>query len=489
MNDARGLCLRRCRHLVATLNLCLVAGIAIHAQAPASAADGAWRIPSTEAIRSLLAERMAHNGAGIAVGVIEPAGRRVIVYGKSGAPDGRPLDGDSIFQIGSVTKVFTGLLLADMVERGEVTLEDPASKYLPPGKTMPERGRPIRLIDLSKHWSGLPSMPTNFSLAGEPNPYEAYTVDQLYQFLSSYQLTREPGTQVYSNLGVALLGRLLARRAGVEYEALLQQRVLQPLNLRSTGITLSADQKQRSVPGHDRFLRPVDTWYMKTMPASGSLWSSVNDLLTFLSFNLGEQDSPLRSAMQLQRVPGRALGWGASRLGGETVYGHEGGKEGYRSAAVFNTRTRTGVVILMNARTDESPLALARHLLFSGSPLAPTPSAPATPRFVTLPRAVLDAAAGDYELESKQQLRVARKGDHLLVDTQGEGIFTAFPTSERDFVSNVQDQRLTFEQDAEKRTTGFVLYSGEKAQKAIRIRRREAQRGALGGLQGRRAIS
>ena len=205
------------------------------------------------------------------------------------------------------------------------------------------------------------------------------------------------------------------------------------------------------------------------MPASGSLWSSANDLLTFLSFSLGEHDTPLRSAMLLQRVPGRALGWGASRLGEDTIYNHEGGKEGYRSAAVINPRTRTGVVVLMNARSEDSPLALARHLLFSQSPLPPAPSAPAAPRFVTLTPAVLDAAAGEYELESRQRRRIARRADHLLMDTPGDGILTFFPTSERDFVANTSDQRLTFERNSEGLTTGLVLHSEGKALKGLRV--------------------
>jgi serine-type D-Ala-D-Ala carboxypeptidase/endopeptidase len=456
------------------LGLCVAALIQVHVQVQAQAPledDAKWKIPSTDAIRALLAERLAHNGVGVVVGVIEPGGRRVVTHGRSGAADGRPLDGDAIFQIGSVTKVFTGLLLADMAERRDVALEDAASKYLPPGVRMPERGRPITLIDLSKHWSGLPSMPANFALEAEPNPYEAYTEEELYRFLSSYQLTREPGTQVYSNLGVALLGRLLARRAGVEYAELLQQRVLRPLNLGSTGITLTNEQRARSVPGHDRFLRPVDTWFLRAMPASGSLWSSANDLLTFLSFNLGEQDSPLRSAMLLQRVPGRALGWGASRLGGETVYNHEGGKEGYRSAAVFNPRTRTGVVVLMNARTGESPLALARRLLFSESPLPPVTSVPPPPPFVTLAPAVLAARAGEYELASKQRLRIVPRGDRLFVGTEDSGVLVVRPTGDRDFIATTDDARLTFDVDQAGRTTGLVLYSDGSAEKAVRVAR------------------
>ena len=398
------------------------------------------------------------------VGVIEPGGRRVVAYGKSGAVDGRPLSGDSLFQIGSVTKVFTGLLLADMVERGEVALDDPASRYLPAGVTMPQRGRPITLLDLDKHYSALPSMPRNYTLSAEPNPYEGYTVEQLYQFLSSYQLPREPGPpRRSSNLGVALLGRLLGRHAGMDYEGLLRQRVLQPLNLTSTAITLTAEQKRRTVPGHDRFIHPVETWYLKEAPASGSLWSSANDLLTFLSSHLGLQDSPLRSAMLLQRsVPGRAIGWAASRLGGEPVYGHTGGKEGYRSAVIFNPRTRTGVVVLVNARTDDSPWDLARHLLFRDSPLAPPRPPPVRPRFVTLGQATLNVYEGQYQLESKQMLQIARRDGHLLVDTRGDGINTFFPTSERSFVANTEDQALTFETDADGRSIGLLLESGGK---------------------------
>jgi CubicO group peptidase (beta-lactamase class C family) len=172
-------------------------------------------------------------------------------------------------------------------------------------------------------------MPTNFSLTASPNPYEAYSEQQLYEFLSSYELPREPGVQSYSNVGVALLGRLLARRAGTDYETLLNERVLQPLGLRSTSITLDEEQARRLAPGHDRFNQPVETWNLVAMPASGSLRSTVNDLLSFLEATMSTE-SPLHAAMLLQRVPGRALGWGRSTLRGESVDGHEGGKEGYR---------------------------------------------------------------------------------------------------------------------------------------------------------------
>ena len=155
--------------------------------------------PSNDEIRKILIERIDtfHQGVGIVVGVIGGHGRRIITYGSLEKGDPRPLNGDTIFEIGSVTKVFTSLLLSDMVQRGEVTLADPVAKYLPPEVKVPERGgRVITLVDLSTHTSGLPRLPTNFKPKDPANPYADYTVEQLYQFLSTYQLTRDIGSQV-----------------------------------------------------------------------------------------------------------------------------------------------------------------------------------------------------------------------------------------------------------------------------------------------------
>jgi D-alanyl-D-alanine-carboxypeptidase/D-alanyl-D-alanine-endopeptidase len=178
-----------------------------------------WSVPSDEAIATLLAERMKHNGVGMVVGVIDGERRSVIAYGVSGAANGRPVDGATVFQLGSLTKVITTLLLADMVARGEVRLDDPVSAVLPSEAAMIEVGRPITLRDLATHTSGLPSTPTNIDIHGEPDPYEAYPVDSLWAFLARFRPDRAPGmTYEYSNLGVSLLGRALALRMGSTYE-------------------------------------------------------------------------------------------------------------------------------------------------------------------------------------------------------------------------------------------------------------------------------
>jgi len=217
--------------------------------------------PSDPDIRALLAERIdvERRGVGILVGLIDPQGRRVVAHGGSGRGDGRPLDGDTVFEIGSITKAFTALVLAEMVERGEVALEDPVVKFLPPGVTTPERGgRQITLAHLATHTSGLPREPGNLSPGDRSNALEAYSVDLLHRFLSGHELRRDIGaSHIYSNLGGGLLGHALALRAGVDFEMLVRERITGPLGMTSTGISLSPKLQSRMATGHDQSLRPV----------------------------------------------------------------------------------------------------------------------------------------------------------------------------------------------------------------------------------------
>ncbi len=187
----------------------------------------------------------AKKAVGIVVGTIDQNGRHVTGYGKVAKDRNQVPDGDTVFEIGSITKVFTSLLLADMVERGEVALDDPVAKYLLKTVKMPSRnGREITLLDISEQRSGLPRMPSNFKPKDPANPYADYDPPKLYEFLSGYTLTRDPGEKYeYSNLAVGLLGHVLSLRSGMSYEELLRKRILEPLGMTSTSIVLSADQR------------------------------------------------------------------------------------------------------------------------------------------------------------------------------------------------------------------------------------------------------
>lgn len=443
-----------------------------------------WSIPSNDELLAFLATRMEHNGVGVVIGVIEPAGRRIVAYGRSGNPDA-PLDGDTIFLLGSVSKSFVGLVFADMIGRGEVELDDPASKFMPPGIKMPQRGRSITLADLSTHTSGLSGLPTNIDMFAEPHPLEAYTVQDLYRFLSTYTPTREPGgVPDYSNLGVSLLGRLLGLRAGKEYKELLKERVLQPLGMDSTAIQLSPQQLKRLAIGHDKDLEPTYTVEMKALYPSGSLRSSANDLLKYLAANLGYVDTPLKEAMLYQRSAVRvgrgsnpsefALGWIVRRVRGHEIFYHDGGKQGYRSVIAFDPQRRLGVVVLSNARSDESMPAWSRYLL-TGEPLPPPPRPYPVKKFLSIDPFTLDSYAGEYRLAKQgTMVNVVRRRDYLLVDDSSGSPDEMFAETFQDFGTRVERLQISFHVDANGKVTGLTWYPRGKAagesEEATRVR-------------------
>ena len=187
------------------------------------------------------------------VGIVDEHGSSVVSYGKMDNGTDQDVNGDTLFEIGSVTKTFTGLLLQDMIERGEMKLDDPVAKYLPASVKMPTyNGKEITLFHLATHTSGLPKMPDNFDPRRADNLAADYTVEKLYAFLSGYQLTCDPGAKFeYSNLGIGLLGHVITLKAGTDYESLVVDRICRPLKMDSTRIMLTPELKARFAQGHN----------------------------------------------------------------------------------------------------------------------------------------------------------------------------------------------------------------------------------------------
>jgi serine-type D-Ala-D-Ala carboxypeptidase/endopeptidase len=416
-------------------------------------------------IRAILADRIdvQRQGVGIVVGVIDPSGRRTVAYGSTRKGEG-PVDANTVFEIGSITKVFTSLLLADAVQRGEVALTDPVSKYLPPNVKVPERGgKKITLVDLATHTSGLPRMPTNFHPKDPGNPYADYTVAQLYEFLSSVVLTRDIGSKFeYSNLGGGLLGHALARRAGTDYETLVRTRILEPLGMKSTAITLSKEMKDRLAPGHDAELQPAANWDLPTLAGAGALRSTVNDLLTFVAANIGLEKSPLANSMAAMIHPRRpadmpnieiGLGWLISTRNGHEIIWHNGGTGGYRSWIGYDPKNSVGVVVLSNTSTNSGVDDIGRHLLDPDLPLLQ----PAKERKeVTVDPKLFDRYVGRYELAATFILTVTRDASHLYVQATGQPKFEVFPESDHDFFYKVVDAQITFVSEANGRAAGHA---------------------------------
>lgn len=436
-------------------------------------------VPSDSEIRKILVERIDtfHQGVGIVVGVIEPQGRRIVAYGSLNQADSRSLNGDTIFEIGSVTKVFTSLLLSDMVQHGEVLLSDPVAKYVPPDAKVPERGgRAITLVDLSTHTSGLPRLPTNLFPKDPANPYADYSEAQLYQFLASYNLPRDIGSQFeYSNLGGGLLGHALARCDGMDYEALVRFRITQPLGMHSTGITLTPEMKTRLAVGHDNQLRTVPNWDFQVLAGCGALRSTANDLLTFLGANLGYVKSPLAPAMAAMLSVRRPAAQGLGEIGlgwlitkssdGEIVW-HNGGTGGYRSFVGYAPKARVGIVILSNTFTLAGVDDIGMHLLDGHAPLLP---APKEHKEITIDPKIFDGYVGQYQLASNFILTFTRDGKQFFTQATGQPRFQIFPESQKDFFLKAVDAQVTFETDANGRAVSVTLHQNGHDAPAKRI--------------------
>ena len=331
-------------------------------------------------IRSIMTNRVESGRAvGIVTGIINAKGRQVIASGKVSLDGAQPPDGDTMYEIGSVTKVFTSLILADMIEKGEVKPDDPVAKLLPATVKVPSRnGRQITLLDLSMQVSGLPRLPDNLKPADAANPYADYDAAKLYDFLSRYTLPRDPGEKYeYSNLAVGLLGHALALKAGVSYEELLRRRIFDPLGMRSTSITLSEAQKKRLAPGYNASRKPAKNWDFAVLAGCGAVRSTVNDMLKFVAANLELTDTPLKAAMRRMRSATKAIGsedleigmaWHVFTKFDARIWWHNGGTYGYRSFVGFNPAKNEGVVVLCNTFMDNDDLG--RHILESRYPVA-----------------------------------------------------------------------------------------------------------------------
>ncbi|UVI38394.1 serine hydrolase domain-containing protein [Qipengyuania spongiae] len=332
--------------------------------------------PPTEAVDALVRPFIDSGQAkGIVIGLLEPDGsRRILTYGQAGE-GAAPLTTSSVFEIGSITKTFTGAVFADMVRKGEVDLDAPLSRYLPAGVRAPVFGdREITLLDLATHSSGLPRLPTGYVSPDPANPYAEYSAEDLYAFLNSYELDREPGSKLeYSNLGMGLLGYALARAAGANnFKELVMDRVVRPLGMSMTAYGRPDTLSPWMTKGHNKDGAVASYFDVDVLAGGGGLNSNVHDLLSYLDANIGEATSPLeaslREAHRAHRPgpkPGITIGlaWMTIERDNRTMLGHNGGTAGYSTYIAFDPVTRAGIVVLSNSGDFDYADRIGRDLL------------------------------------------------------------------------------------------------------------------------------
>jgi CubicO group peptidase (beta-lactamase class C family) len=297
-------------------------------------------------------------GSGVSIGVYRHGIRRIFTYGTA-----KP---DSIFEIGPITKTFTGLMLAQMVAQGKVKIDEPVRELLPPGTLARPDGPEITLLDLATRRSGLPPMPDNIDLTDLDNPYAGYHAADLLAYIGRHGVANPTrASSPFGSLGFGLLGVALANRAATSYAALLKDEIADPLGLKDTAVALTTEQTLRFIPGHDQFHGPAKPWDSDALAAAIAIRSTAGDMLTYLGANLHPESlnpvtgSPgaatLSAALGLALKPESevspgmriALGWLYQTETGN--YWHNGATAAYSSYVFFNPKGDYAAVVLLNA--------------------------------------------------------------------------------------------------------------------------------------------
>lgn len=423
--------------------------------------------PDTAAIHTTLQEYIDKykKGVGIIVGLTSPAGIEIVPYGHLDNGRTKPVQSNTLFEIGSVSKIFTALLLADMAAQSEVALDDPIGRFLPPTvKTPIFESRPITLLHLATHTSGLPRNDNSHVPADRGNPYGDYTVEQLYEFLSTYDLPHPPGTSAaYSNLGFGLLGHILGLQSGLSYDQLVEQRIGRPLNMPDTTTTPSAEQNGRLAQAHNIVCEPVPHWTMPALAGAGALRSTAADMLQFVGGSLGLVNSSLTATMQhmvqteyLTGEPDnkkRPLGWGIETRHSPNVIVADGGTGGSRAFIGFVPEKQIGVVILSNTASDDNYF-LGLNLL---EPRYELPQWELPRQEITLTAEQLAPYLGRYaETETGDVYEVTREDNRLFVKILGEGRFQVYPETPSQFFYKIADAQHLFLRNHNGRVTYMI---------------------------------
>jgi serine-type D-Ala-D-Ala carboxypeptidase/endopeptidase len=327
-------------------------------------------------VKSFIFDQIVNkSNAAIVIGFVDPNGTKIFSFGNMSTAHNIPVDQNTFFNIGSITKTFTTLLLADMVKQGIVNLNDPIEKFLPPSLKVPQfNGKKITLEDLADHTSGLPEWPSNVWLnntVGDINPN--YNATQLYQALSDTKMTREPGAQVqYSSFGIGLLGHVLSiKSGGISYEQLVKDRILDVLGMNDTKIALSQNEtNSRFSVGHLGGKEIITPRIPTILADSGAFRSTAPDMLKYVSANLGLIHTKLDDAMQLGHLirhtsiianpmnysEFRGLGWRVlTNFGTETIT-HTGAINGWNAFAGFIPTKQVGVIAMCSCDSTDADM-------------------------------------------------------------------------------------------------------------------------------------
>jgi len=423
------------------------------------------------ALQQILQKRIdGRKAVGLVVGRLQGTNRSVVAVGAMAVRSNRPVDGDTVFEIGSITKVFTGILLGDMGNRGEVQPNAPVTNYLPESVKVPGRnGHVITLAHLANHRSGLPREPDNLPPADKKRPYADYTSELLFKFLSTYELPRDPGSAYqYSNLGMGLLGDVLARRARTSYEQLVLDLICKPLGMHETRIKLSAEMQTRFATGHDYDLNPANNMDFLSLAGGGAFRSTANDFLKFLAAALNPEDDRLSKAIRASQAARTntvglneevAWAWHFKPVPDEILH-HSGKTFGSHSFMGVNRKRNRAVVVFSNCQHGIDDIGM--HLLDPRSELMPADKP------VMFDEVLLERYVGTYTVTPTLEITVTREKSEMYIQATDQPKHEVFALARDQFFCEAGPLRLTFKTNAAGSVTELIVRQAGKEHRAGR---------------------
>lgn len=415
------------------------------------------------------------DNVGIVVGLIDGDKVTYFNYGKTALENGTPVDANSVFEIGSISKVFTTILLADEVENGRMKLSDPISKYLPKSVKVPTRnGKEITLKHLATHTSALPRMPSNLSITTNPlNPFANYSVEEMYSFLNTYELTKDIGVKSeYSNYGMGLLGHILELHTGKTYEELFVERIAIPYKMSDTKMIMTSNMKEHLAKGHSGNAQ-MPNWDFMTLGAAGGIKSTLNDMVKFIQANMTKDSKAINNAMRVSHKmafkdgKGFAMGLGwqyANTAKNEMIVWHNGRTGGYTAFTGFIEGTSKGVVVLTNSTEGIDDLGLK---LLDGSRKIRIPVKPTEE--VEVADAILETYVGNYELVPNFVITITNEKGQLFLQATNQPKFEVYASSENEFFLKVVKASITFNKDEQGKIKSLTLHQGGQNQEAKKL--------------------
>ncbi len=421
---------------------------------------------------------------GVAVGVLYDGETGTRGYGQVRKGGKRQPDHTTLYEIGSISKVFTGVLLADAVHRGLVGLDDPVQKHTPKDTVVPRfEDQVIRLAHLSAHTSALPRMPVNFGGADPKDPFAHYTRELLYQGLAKTKLQRAPGKDyAYSNLAAGLLGQILTDIQGADdYQALLRSRICAPLGLRDTCVRPSAMQTKRFAPAYTDSGSARHSWAFDSLVGCGGIRSTTTDMLTFAAAALGlttldGDKAHLQPAFALAQKPiyrpgflsqlsKPAVGCGWHLGPGKNLIWHNGATGGYRAMLMLDTKAKCAVVVLSNTTSKLiDTVAQQVYRATAGKNIQPVKVRPT----VRVPAATLRSYVGKYRLGPDHVFDIALVDGSLTAQLTGQQAMAIAPASPTRFFYRSLKAEVEFT-TVDGKVTQLVLHQHGRQMPAKRL--------------------